>query len=187
MGIQDFNIIFHQLDTSCKGFVTTDQLHEYYDTVVLSPLSYDQIQAAVLETCGHQAGGRIYHENFLEVLEELARRQSVEQQAYWDFQALDYGASNRISLPDALLLFREFHGDKFSLSTWKQFLKSREEPNSSVYFDEIRLWLCSHPSGEPATLEQIIKEEDRLRRQQEKHELEEMQAMQRLKVLSIQY
>ena len=78
------------------------------------------------------------------------------------FQALDYTASHRISLRDALLLFREVHGDRFSLATWRHFLSSRESPSSDVYFDEIRFWLCSLPSGNPCTDKELKEEENKL-------------------------
>ncbi|XP_060082221.1 trichohyalin-like [Ylistrum balloti] len=172
MGIQNFNAIFNNIDTACKGFITTEQLHAYYDDMAYDNITYDQVKASVLHVCGYQAGGRISRESFLAVLEEISRRQSVEQQAYWDFQAFDYGGSNRISLLDTLLLFREFHGERFSMKTWYDFIESRDEPpGSNVYFDEIRMWLCCYPSGDPASEETIVKEEERLHRQQEQHEL----------------
>ena len=78
------------------------------------------------------------------------------------FQALDYTASHRISLRDALLLFREIHGDQFSLTTWRHFLSSRESPDEDVYFDEIRFWLCSLPSGKPCSDKELKEEENKL-------------------------
>ncbi|XP_069101140.1 trichohyalin-like isoform X2 [Argopecten irradians] len=181
MGIHNFNAIFNTIDTACKGFITTEQLHDYYDNMAYDSITFDQVEAAVLHVCGYQVGGRIARESFLAVLEEVSRRQSIEQQAYWDFQAFDYGGSNRISLPDTLLLFREFHGERFSMKTWYDFIESRDEPpGSNVYFDEIRMWLCSYPSGDPASEETITQEEERLIRQQEQHELDNMDATKRL-------
>ncbi|XP_033746567.1 trichohyalin-like isoform X2 [Pecten maximus] len=181
MGIQNFNTIFNNIDTACKGFITIEQLHAYYDNMAYEVITFDQVEASVLHVCGYQAGGRVSRESFLAVLEEVSRRQSVEQQSYWDFQAFDYGGSNRISLPDTLLLFREFHGERFSMKTWYDFIESREEPpGANVYFDEIRMWLCCYPSGDPASEETITKEEERLYRQQEQHELDNMESVKKM-------
>ena len=78
------------------------------------------------------------------------------------FQALDYSASHRISLRDALLLFKEIHGDKFSLTTWHHFLSSRDSPDDNVYFDEIRFWLCSTPEGKPCSDKELKEEENKI-------------------------
>ncbi|OWF34681.1 hypothetical protein KP79_PYT11450 [Mizuhopecten yessoensis] len=181
MGIQNFNAIFNSIDTACKGFVTTEQLHDYYSNMAYDAITFDQVEASVLHVCGYQAGGRISRDSFLAVLEEVSRRQSVEQQAYWDFQAFDYGATNRISLPDTLLLFREFHGERFSMKTWYDFIESRDEPpGANVFFDEIRMWLCCYPSGDPASEETITEEEERLYRQQQQHDLNNMDAVKKL-------
>lgn len=180
MGIKDFTAFFDSIDATCKGFITAGQLHKFYESVYLSTIQVDHVEAAVGHICGSSHVTKPY---FLDVLEELERRRSIEEQSYWDFQALDYNGSNRISLKDALLLFKEFHGDRFSLYTWNNFLKSREEPDAGVYFDEIRFWLCDYPSGEPATLEQITKEEDRLEYRQTQHDLSEIDSFGKLLVI----
>lgn len=68
------------------------------------------------------------------------------------------------------------------MHTWHQFLESRAIPNADVYFDEIRFWLCGYPQGEPATLEQITKEEARLERTRGQHDLEGYNAYKILQV-----
>lgn len=55
--------------------------------------------------------------HFIDVLEELERRRSIDEQSYWDFQALDYNGTNRICLKDAFLLFREFHQERYLASS----------------------------------------------------------------------
>lgn len=71
---------------------------------------------------------------------------------------------------------------RFSMYTWHKFLDSRAVPGADVYFDEIRFWLCGYPEGEPATLEQITKEEARLERIQGKHDLDGYNAYKVLQV-----
>lgn len=181
MGLQDFMSEFSNLDPSCKGFVTTNQLLEFYQSIYYSSISVEQIESAVSQICG-TTSGRIARQHFMPVLEELERRRSIEEQAYWDFQALDYKGTNRISLKDALMMFREFHADRFSLYTWKQFLQSRDDPDENVYFDEIRLWLCNYPSGEPASQEQIIQEENQLVRRQSKHQSDTVNKLKQIQV-----
>lgn len=66
--------------------------------------------------------------------------------------------------------------------TWQKFLESRAFPGADVYFDEIRFWLCGYPQGEPASLEQITKEEARLERIQGQHGLEGYNAYKTLQV-----
>ncbi|XP_062600408.1 trichohyalin-like [Saccostrea cucullata] len=170
MGIQDFTALFNNLDTACKGFVTTEQILDFHQSIYFSPVAVEHVDGAIQRVCG--TPGTVDRSHFIEVLEELQRRQSIEEQSYWDFQALDYNGTNRICLKDALLLFREFHQERFSMYTWHQFLDSRAVPGADVYFDEIRFWLCDYPQGEPATLEQITKEEARLERIQGQHDLD---------------
>ena len=90
MGIQDFVAVFERLDAAHRGFVTVEQVVTFHEAVYLTPVSLDQVEAAVQQVCGVGHGGKVSRDAFLPVLEEVARRQSVEEQAYWDFQALDY-------------------------------------------------------------------------------------------------
>ena len=180
MGLQDFMSVFSNLDPSCKGFITTDQLLEFYQSIHYSTVSFDQVSTAVQQVCGKE--GLIPREYFVAVLEELERRRSIEEQAYWDFQALDYRGTNRISLKDALMLFREFHADRFSLHTWNQFLESRDDPDDLVYFDEIRPWLCNQPSGAPASHEQVAHEEKQLPKKESNHQSERLEKLKQIQV-----
>lgn len=89
------------------------------------------------------------------------------------FQALDYTGRNRISLHNALLLFKEIHGDSFSMSTWKRFLSSREFPDSDVYYDEIRFWLCSPPIGTSCSEKEFKEEENKILAKQSDYLIDE--------------
>ncbi|KAL8585443.1 hypothetical protein ACOMHN_024604 [Nucella lapillus] len=164
MGLQDFVAVFDHLDVTQQGFVTVDQLVSLLESVYLTPVSCRQVQVAVSQVCGVGHGGKVDRHSFLAVLEEIARRQSLDEQAYWDFQALDFNGSHRIKLNDAFTLFQEYHGDAFSLFTWHAFLQSRLDPSADVYFDEIREWLCAPPSGEPASDRDVRDELSRLER-----------------------
>lgn len=174
--------VFSNLDPSCKGFVTSHQVLEFCQSIYHSSISVEQIEHAITQICGSTSSGRVSRQQFIAVLEEIERRRSVEEQAYWDFQALDYKGTNRISLKDALMMFREFHGDRFSLYAWKEFLQSRDDPGEQVYFDEIRLWLCNYPSGEPASKDQITQEEEQLIKIQSRHQSDTINKLKQIQV-----
>ena len=101
---------------------------------------------------------------FLQILQELKRRRHADEQAMWDFTALDKTGSNRLSLLDGLLLFQTRHNEKFSLDTWNKFMTQREGEGDEVYFDEMRMFLCEKPSGPVATTEDIEAEKTKLQK-----------------------
>ena len=55
-------------------------------------------------------------------------------------------------------------------------------PDADVCFDEIRLWLCDYPQGEPASSEQITQEEERIDGRQRKFREDEMNSYKTLEV-----
>ncbi|KAL5014535.1 hypothetical protein ScPMuIL_008805 [Solemya velum] len=160
MDSRELGSVFQSLDKSCTGFLTVQQLQDFLQQVFYITLSTNQIEAAFKQVCGSRSKG-VTIDTFEDVLCELDRRQNTEEQAYWDFQALDITGANRISLRDAQLLFKEYHGDSFSVKTWQDFLKSRRNPNADICFDEISLWLCNIPVGVGATEDEFRMEEDR--------------------------
>jgi hypothetical protein len=76
--------------------------------------------------------------------------------------ALDSTGNNQITVQDALLLFQITQGELFSMHTWNKFLNSRQDPMADVYFDEVRLWLCSKPDEEPSADDESNQEMERL-------------------------
>ncbi|ESO89984.1 hypothetical protein LOTGIDRAFT_164683 [Lottia gigantea] len=162
MGIKDYNMIFDELDRSCHGFLTADQLQEFHKSVYLTTIPLAQINTVIKQICGASSVGKVTRDLFLVVLSEIERRRLIQEEAYWDFRALDLDGNNKISLKDALILFREFHGENFSLDTWNKFISSREYPYCDIYYDEIRAWLCEIPEGTACTDQQLIEEERRL-------------------------
>ena len=81
-----------------------------------------------------------------QVLQELERRRTLEEQVRWDFMALDRTGSYRISTKDALMLFRNTHGEDFSMKTWHAFLISRDNPQVSKYYLTNQLPLSKNDS-----------------------------------------
>ncbi|CAH1784103.1 unnamed protein product [Owenia fusiformis] len=162
MGVQDFSAIFDILDPACRGYITLEQLKEFHETLHFTQISQDQVNAASRDIIGENGQGRVQKEYFSPMLQELTRRLSVESKAHWDFQALDHNGSHRIHLKDALVLFKMTHGDQFTMHTWKKFLASREHPEDDIYFDEIKIWLCNKPLGEPSSDREVLEAESEI-------------------------
>lgn len=74
---------------------------------------------------------------FLQVMHDLERRRTLEERLQWDFRALDKTGDHRLPLSDVLTLFKLTQGDQFSMAAWNKFLKSRDQPNDEVCFDEV--------------------------------------------------
>lgn len=160
MGIEDVSVVFDRLDTCKLGYVTAGQLLDLHHSLNFSHVSIQHVNTAIQQVCGQDSA--VTRTNFVDVLEEIERLQAIHEQAYWDFQALDYDGDHRITLKDALMLFKEFHGENFSMQTWHDFLSSRVEPNTDVFFDELCSWLCVLSSGDECSQEQMAAENTRL-------------------------
>lgn len=102
----------------------------------------------------------------------------MEEVVRWDFRALDSNGSHRISIQDALLLFQNTHGKKFSMKTWRKFLASRDDSIQSVCFDEMRMLLCEQPSGPECGANEIKTEMERLADLQNKNTTDEYEEFQ---------
>ena len=96
--------------------------------------------------------------------------------------SLDRNGEHKISIRDALLLMKATHGSQFSLRNWKRFQASRSVPNGDVYFDEIKMWLCAQPKGEPASSNEVTAEEDRLVNEKHDQEVQDYEKKKRAQV-----
>lgn len=52
MGIQDHTALFNNLDTACKGFVTNEQIVEFYQSIYLAPVAIEHVDGAIQAVCG---------------------------------------------------------------------------------------------------------------------------------------
>ena len=84
MGIQDFEAMYDTIDLKRKGYITSEQIHKFCETLYYSPLCVQHIEGAVRDKCG--SGGMVTRQEFLDVFVEIERRRATEEQAYWDFQ-----------------------------------------------------------------------------------------------------
>ncbi|WAR25161.1 hypothetical protein MAR_010865 [Mya arenaria] len=160
MGVKDFESMFDTIDLSRKGTVSSVQMHGFCEALYYSPVCMQHVEGAMKLVCQNPAA--VTRRDFLDVLTDVERRRAVDEQAYWDFQALDYTGKNRITLHNALLLFKDIHGDSFSMATWNRFLSSREIRDADVFFDEIRFWLCSPPVGSTCSEKDLKDEENKI-------------------------
>lgn len=75
-------------------------------------------------------------------------------------------------------MFKEIHGEKFSLATWHRFVSSREYQEADVCFDEIRFWLCDLPVGSPCSDKDLKEEENKILMKQMNYETDLYRDMQ---------
>ncbi|RMX39987.1 hypothetical protein pdam_00022972 [Pocillopora damicornis] len=159
MGLIDMELMFDLLDTDMRGYLTSNQLQDFHESLYFSPIDPRQIEAAIRTVCGSSSRGLCPREKFMDVLDDLDRRKSLEEKISWDFKSLDIEGKGRISLKTALLLFKAVHNELFSMKTWRSFVSQREYPDADVCFDEIKMFLCNLVDGGPCEKEEFNEEE----------------------------
>ena len=159
MGILDLELMFDLLDTDMRGYLTSNQLRDFHESLYFSPIDSRQIEAAIRTVCGADSRGVCPREKFINVLDELDRRKALEEKVYWDFKTVDVEGKGRISLKTALFLFKAVHNDLFSMKTWRSFLSQREIPEADICFEEIKMFLCNLVDGGPCDEEEFDEEE----------------------------
>ena len=152
-------LMFDLLDTDMRGYLTLNQLQDFHESLYFSPIDPRQIEAAIRTVCGSSSRGLCPREKFMDVLDDLDRRKSLEEKISWDFKSLDVEGKGRISLKTALLLFKAVHNELFSMKTWRSFVSQREYPDADVCFDEIKMFLCNLVDGGPCEKEEFNEEE----------------------------
>ena len=155
MGIPDLDFMFDLLDANLNGYLTSEQLRDFQEELYPSRADPKQIEAAIVAICGHNSDGKCSREHFMSVLGEIERRRTLENKIIWDFRTLDTEGSGRISLKSALFLFKTVHAENFSLKTWRNFVKERDKKDG-VSFDEIKMFLCNIPVGDPCVDDELL-------------------------------
>ncbi|XP_071961658.1 uncharacterized protein [Antedon mediterranea] len=163
---------FDLLDTSQNGYITAEDVQRFDETIHRSPIFPQHIHPAIKSVCGPMSGGLCTREHFLPVLLELERRRTVENQALWDFKALDRDGCDVISIKDTLFLFKATHQEKFSMNTWNKFIENRESTKDDICFDEVRMFLCAVPDGPPCQDSIVLTECNKLESQKIEKEFE---------------
>lgn len=183
MGILDLELMFDLLDTEMRGYLTSNQLQDFHESLYFSPIDNRQIEAAIRTVCGNDSRGVCPREKFINVLDELDRRKAVEEKVYWDFKAVDVEGKGRISLKTALMLFKAVHNELFSMRTWRSFLSQREIPEADVCFDEIKMFLCNLVDGGPCDDEEYDEEEKSIGLRVCNNKYENLKELEKLQVM----
>lgn len=183
MGILDLELMFDLLDTEMRGFLTSNQLQDFHESLYFSPIDSRQIEAAIITVCGSDSRGVCPRENFTSVLAELDRRKELEEKVYWDFKTVDVEGKGRISLKTALMLFKAVHNELFSMKTWRSFLAQREFPEADVCFDEMKMFLCNLVDGGPCEEEEFENEEKAISLRVCNNKYENLKELEKLQVM----
>ena len=175
--------MFDLLDTGMVGYLTSNQLQDFHESLYFTPIDHRQIEAAIMTVCGRDSGGVCPREKFIGVLNELDRRKSLEDKVYWDFKAVDVEGKGRISLKTALMLFKAVHNELFSMKTWRSFLTQRAVPEADVSFEELKMFLCNLVDGGPCDEQEFGEEEKAVSLRVCNNKYESLKELEKLQVL----
>lgn len=87
MGVHNFETMFDMIDLTRKGSVSLEQVHTFCETLYFAPVCIQHVDGAINLIC--HAPNMVTKREFLDVLTDVERRRTVDEQAYWDFQVCD--------------------------------------------------------------------------------------------------
>ena len=99
-----------------------EQIKEFCEQCFLCTLDSRHVEEAILRVCGHH---HCTLESLRDVISEVTQVIKLEKNIRWKFKFLDKEESGRISLSDALFLFKTVQGSGFTLASWQLFLSQR--------------------------------------------------------------
>ena len=67
MGILDFDSVFDLLDPSRKGYLTAVQIHKFDETLHLTPICTQHVEASIAQICGAKGPGTVNRFQFVQV------------------------------------------------------------------------------------------------------------------------
>ena len=123
----DYSELFSKLDNHKKGYLCAEQIKELCEQCFSCTLDTFQVEEAVLRVCRRNLCSS---EHLRTVIGEVAKLIQTEKNIRWEFKFLDKEGSGRISLSDALFLFKSVLGRNFSLASWQMFLSQRPNARS---------------------------------------------------------
>lgn len=118
----DYSEIFNKLDVRGQGYLSMEQIKGFCEQCFFCTLDPRHVEEAIVRVCGHH---RCTVEWLRDVISEVIKLIKLEKNIRWEFKFLDKEGSGRISLSDALFLFKTAQGNKFSLASWQLFLAQR--------------------------------------------------------------
>ncbi|XP_062522209.1 trichohyalin-like isoform X2 [Corticium candelabrum] len=154
--------VFDMLDTTLCGFITAEQVHTYYESANVTQIPLYVVISALHHVCGFDVE-ECRRDQFSMLLAEIRRRQQVRDQIFWDFKALDIRNQGRVSLKNALFLFKATFQEDFSLKMWDVFLSNRIDQNADVSLVELEAAVLDPPVyGQPSSMEDLYSKEAEL-------------------------
>ena len=121
-GDMNYTEIFSKLDVHGQGYLCVEQIKEFCEQCFLCVLDSRRVEEAILRVCGHH---HCTLESLRDVISEVIQVIKLEKNIRWEFKFLDKEESGRISLSDALFLFKTVQGSGFTLASWQLFLSER--------------------------------------------------------------
>lgn len=118
----NYSEIFDKLDVRGQGYLGTEQIKEFCERCFFCTLDPQRVEEAIARVCGHR---HCTLEHLRDVIGEIIKLIEVEKNIRWEFKFLDKEGSGRISLSDALFLFKSVQGSEFTLASWQLFLSQR--------------------------------------------------------------
>jgi hypothetical protein len=154
--------VFDNVDTTLCGFLTAEQVHALYEEANFTKIPFHLVISALCYVCGLDTR-ECKRDQFLPLLTEIERRQQLQEQVYWDFRSLDVRNRGRLSLNDALFLFKSTLQDSFTLKTWELFLQNRPDTTADVTLAELQWALLEPPvHGNIASAEDLLSKQAEL-------------------------
>ena len=137
----NYSEIFSKLDVHSQGYLCKEQVKEFCEQCFLCTVNFQRVEEAISRVCGHHHCTR---EFLRDVIGEVIKIVKLEKNIRWEFRFLDKNESGRISLSDALFLFKTIQGNGFSLAGWQLFLSQRSNKmRDYVTCDELLQQLLS--------------------------------------------
>ncbi|EDV29717.1 uncharacterized protein TRIADDRAFT_52404 [Trichoplax adhaerens] len=150
--------VLDALDSNFTGLIDKEQIQVFYESYYNSRIDLRIIELAILSVCSDNSSGKCTREKFVDVIAEINKRKTLEEQLHWDFKSLDRDGDWLITVQDAYLLLQSYCGKKFSMTHWKNFVHARRFSETKVCYEEIRTFMNSIPTEDLNTEEEVEKE-----------------------------
>ena len=146
----NYSEIFNKLDVRGHGYLCMEQIKEFCEQCFLCTLDSRRVEEAILRVCGHH---HCTVESLRDVISEVIKVIKLEKNIRWEFKFLDKEESGRISLSEALFLFKTVQGSGFTLASWQLFLSQRSNSMCGyVTCDELVQALLTNNSSMGGTM-----------------------------------
>nr|XP_039263423.1 trichohyalin-like isoform X2 [Styela clava] len=156
-GQDDFGEMFDVLDLSKRGYLTLEEVKNFYQSLFYKPVHDLLIKSVLHNYGGNRDDSTCIKKGFEKVLSKLEEARNLEETTYWDFIALDRDGSRVVSVKSCILLARTVNPE-FSVQAWHDWLNSRHEPNLPISWQEFQKYMYFIPDQR----QQLTNQEDSL-------------------------